>query len=173
MQYLLLAGALAGFQMLSGCSPTLNWRDVSPGKTQLLTLFPCKPETIERVASLGSQELSLTMLVCDADGAKFVLAYGNTKDAAKAAEILALWQSVTLANIGAQTPREVPVQIKGASLSPRAVAVQASGFRPDGSPVALQAVWFAAGSEVFQGAVYAHTAKPGVAETFFAGLRLP
>lgn len=173
MRYLLLAGALAGFPMLSGCSPTLNWRDVRPEQTQLLTLFPCKPEQIVRVVSLGAQQVPLTMLVCDAGGAKFVLAYGHTKDAANAAEILAHWQSTTLANIGAPTPRELPVQIKGANVLPRAAAVQASGVRPDGSPVALQAVWFAAGSQVFQAAVYADTANPGVADTFFAGLRLP
>ena len=173
MRYFLLAGALAGFPMLSGCSPTLNWRDVRPEQTQLLALFPCKPERLLRVVSLGAQEVPLTMLVCDAGGAKFALAYGNTKDAAKTAVILDQWQSTTLANIGAQMSRELPVQIKGASALPRVVAVQANGVRPDGSPVALQAVWFAAGTQVYQAAVYADTANPGVADTFFAGLRLP
>jgi hypothetical protein len=35
------------------------------------------------------------------------------------------------------------------------------------------AVWFAAGSLVYQAAVYADTADATVAETYFAGLQLP
>ena len=38
-----LAITVAAIGLLSGCGPTLNWRDVTIGATPLRALFPCKP----------------------------------------------------------------------------------------------------------------------------------
>jgi hypothetical protein len=95
------------------------------------------------------------------------------KDDALAAVVLAQWQAATLSHLRAQSVTEQPFRLKGASVLAPAVQLAARGSRPDGSAVAVQVVWFAAGSVVFQAAVYAGAGNAVAAETYFAGLRLP
>ncbi len=172
MPHLLLAGLLSGSLLLQACSPSLNWRDVRLDQTPVLALFPCKPERAAREVSMGDQTLTLTLLACDAGDAKFALAYADTKDADKTGPLLALWRSITLDNMRATAPQDVPVNIKGVTGS-SATGVLANGSHPDGTAVVLQAVWFASGSRIFQASVYSDVARSQVAETYFAGLRLP
>jgi len=172
MPYLLLVGILSGSLLIQACSPSLNWRDVRLDQTPVVALFPCKPERAAREVSMDGQTLTLNLLACDAGDAKFALAYADAKDADKAAPLLASWRAVTLANMRATAARDVPVNIKGVKGSP-ATGVLANGMRPDGTAVVLQAVWFASGTRIFQASVYSDVARPQVAETYFAGLRLP
>ena len=172
MRYFLLVALLSSFPLLHGCSPTFNWRDVRTDQTPLIALFPCKPDQGVRVVSLGATDVTMTMLGCDAGDATFTLAYADMKNAANTGAALGLWKLATLGNMRARSPSELPFLIKGASVLPQSVQVEARGVRPDGTAVAVQAVWFAAGSLVFQAAVYADTVSPAVADTYFAGLRL-
>ena len=158
--------------LLQGCSPSLNWRDVRLDQSSVLALFPCKPERAAREVSMNNQTLTLSVLACDVEDTKFALAYADTQDAEKTGPLLASWKAVTLDNMRATILQEVPVNIKGATGSP-AKGVMANGRRPDGTAVVLQAVWFASGSRIFQASVYADVARSQVAETYFAGLRLP
>lgn len=173
MSYSLRNAGLSGLLGLAACSPTFNWRDVRPEQTPLVALFPCKPDRETRVVSLGLKDVTLTMLACVAGGATFTLAYADTKDAASTGVVLAQWKRATLVNLRAQASRESPFLLKGARVLPQSVQVQADGVRQDGANVALQAVWFTAGSLAYQAAVYADAANPTVAETYFAGLRFP
>lgn len=173
MPYFLLAATLFGSLLLNGCSPTFNWRDVRPDQTPLVALFPCKPDQGERVVMLGAKEVTMKMLACDAGGVTFALAYANMGSPALTGVALAQWKAVTLGHLRAQSAVEQPFSLKGAELSAPPVQVAARGAHPDGSAVAVQAVWFAAGPVVFQAAVYATVANPAAAEAYFAGLRLP
>lgn len=173
MRLFLLVVVLCGSPFLGGCSPTFNWREVRPAQTSLVALFPCKPDQGERVVKLGANDVAMTMLACDAGDIKFALAYADLKDRAMTGAVLAQWKAATLANLRAQSVIEQPFVLKGASALSPPVLLAAPGTRPDGRAVVLQAVWFAAGSVVFQAAVYADAANPSLADTFFAGLRLP
>lgn len=172
MGYFVLIAVLSSLPFLHACSPTFNWRDVRPEQTPLLALFPCKPDQAARVVSLGAKDVPLTMLGCKAGGAMFALAYADMKDGANTGAALDQWRSATLANVRARASSERPFLIKGASVLPQSVQVKAEGVRPDGTNVSVQAVWFAAGSLVFQAAVVADKDTPAVSETFCAGLRL-
>lgn len=172
MRYLFLVGVIFCIPIFSGCSPTFNWRDVHPEQTPLTALFPCKPDKTVRTLSLGSREVSMTMLGCNAGDATFALAFADVKNAAEAAVALGQWRSATLANLRVQSSSELPFLIPGASVSPPSVQVQARGARADGSPVVAQAAWFAAGSVVFQAVVYADKLSPAAVDTYFSGLRL-
>lgn len=172
MGYFVLIAVLSSLPFLPACSPTFNWRDVRPEQTPLVALFPCKPDRAARVVSLGAKDVPLTMLACKAGEATFALAYADMKDAANAGAALDQWKSATLANVRARSPSEVPFLIKGASVLPQSVQVKAEGVRPEGTSASVQAVWFAAGSLVFQAAVFADKDSAAVSETFFAGLRL-
>ena len=172
MRYLLFVGLFSGAMLLQGCSPPLNWRDVRLDQSSVLALFPCKPERAAREVAMNNQTLTLSMLACDVDDTKFALAYADTPDPEKTGPLLASWKTVTLDNMRATVPQEVPVNIKGVT-GPPATGVMANGRRPDGTAVVLQAVWFASGSRIFQASVYSDVARSQVAETYFAGLRLP
>lgn len=172
MPYFRTAALLCGILLFSGCSPTFNWRDIRTDPTPLLALFPCKPDTSERVVPLAGQAVKMTMLGCDAGGATFSLAYADMQDATLSGTVLGEWKANTLGNIRTQSPKERPFLLKGADVLPQSVQVEARGTRPDGTAVSAQAVWFAVGSQVFQAAVSTDGASPAEADTYFAGLRI-
>lgn len=172
MRYFQFVAVLCGFSLLLGCSPTFNWRDVHPDQAPLTALFPCKPEQSARRVVLAEKDVTMTMWTCDAGHATFTLAMAETNDTSSTGAVLNQWKSATLGNIQAVTSSERLFALKGASVLLLPMQVIASGTRPDGTTLTLQAVWFAAGSQVFQAAVVANAANPAVAETYFAGLQL-
>lgn len=172
MRYFQFVATLSGWSFLLGCSPTFNWRDVHPDQAPLTALFPCKPEQSTRRVALAAKDVTMTMLTCDAGHNAFTLTIAETNDASSASAVLSQWKSATLGNMQAVTSFERRFALKGASVLPAPVQVLASGTRPDKTALTLQAVWFAAGSQVFQMAVVGNAANPAVAETYFAGLQL-
>ena len=173
--FLLTALSLfAGLTPLAACSPAFNWREVRPDNTRLSLLLPCKPDKAEKVVPLGGQPTTLSMLGCDAAGATFAVAVADVGDAAKAALVLAQWQSLTLANMKAvPATREVlALQIPGLPAGAFVSRVAAQGQRSDGTAVAGQAAYFAQGSQVFQVVMYAPKIKSEAADTFFSSLKL-
>ena len=165
--------ALLTLGLLQGCSPALNWRDVRSAGTPLLALFPCKPEEGQRDIALGAQTLHMTLLGCQAQDATFSLVYADARALGPVGEFLGQWKTVTLGNIHGQADKERPFLIKGATVLAQSVKVEAHGSRADGAPLTAHVVWFAAGDQVFQAAVYAERLDPAAASTFFEGLRFP
>jgi hypothetical protein len=161
------AAFLMAMALLAACSPTLNWREVRPEGTRLALLLPCKPDKAEKTVPLGGPATPLSMLGCDAGGATFAVAVADLGDAAKAASVLAQWQSLTLANMKAGPAQVSPLQMPGAA----ATLVKAEGRRADGTAVSGQAAYFAQGSQAFQVVLYADRIAPEVAETFFSSLK--
>lgn len=168
----LLPAVLALLVVLPACSPALNWREVRPEGTRLALLLPCKPDKAEKIVPLGGSATTLAMLGCDAGGVTFAVAVADLGDAAKAAPVLAQWQSLTLANMKAgAAPQVLPLKLPGAAVLPPASLVKAEGQGPDGKPVSGQAAYFAQGSQVFQVVMYSPRIAPEVAETFFSSLK--
>ncbi len=166
------AALLMAMVMLPACSPALNWREVRPEGTRLALLLPCKPDKAQKTVPLGGQATQLSMLGCDAGGATFAVAVADLGDAAKAAPVLAQWQSLTLANMKAgAAPQVSPLKLPGTAALPPASLVKAEGQGPDGKPVSGQAAYFAQGSQVFQVVMYSPRITPEAAETFFSSLK--
>lgn len=172
MRKLIFGAAVIASSLLQGCSPTLNWRDVRVENTPLVALFPCKSDTGSRVIPIGTLNVTISMSGCTAGDAIFTVAHADVADVAHVAAALAQWKVATLGAMRAQSASELPLHIKGASPMPPSIAVRANGWRPDGSAVAAQAVWFAKGSRIFQAVIYANAVSPAEAETYFSGLRL-
>ena len=166
MRFLFLATVLA----LAACTPELNWREVRAEPTALTVLLPCKPDRGARVVPLAGRDTPLTMLGCDAGCATFAVAFADTPDAGQAVLALAQWRAATLANMRAGTPVQQAFAVAGGVAGTR---VSASGQRADGKPVQSQALYFSQGQRVSQAVIYADRMSPDVADTFFAGLRLP
>ena len=172
----LLPAGLAALLALTACSPALNWREVRPDNTRLSLLLPCKPDKAEKIVPLGGQPTTLTLLGCDAAGATFAVAVADLGDPARAAPVLAQWQSLTLAHmkagpVGSGASQRLPLKLPGAAAQPAAVRVVAQGQRADGTAVRGQAAYFAQGSQVFQAVIYATEITPEAAETFFSSFK--
>ena len=158
---------------LMACNPAFNWRDVRLENSRLSLLLPCRPDKAQKTVALGGQPTALSMTGCDAGGATFAVAVADLGDAAKAAPVLAQWQTLTLANMKAspQATQLVALKLPGATSQVPAVLVKAQGQRADGSAVTGQAAYFAQGSQVFQAVLYAGKISPDVSETFFSSLK--
>lgn len=160
---------------LPACSPAFNWRAAGFETSPLALLLPCKPDKAEKMVPLGGSPTRLSMLGCDAGGATFAVAQADLADASTAAQVLAQWQGLTLANMQAkaESVQQLPIKVPGASPVPPPVRVAAVGQRADGTVVSGQAAYFAQGNQIFQAVIYAPRIDPDVAETFFASFRLP
>jgi hypothetical protein len=165
--------ALVALVVASGCSPTLNWRDVQPDNSGLKLLLPCKPDQGDKIVPLGGRPTKMTMLGCDAGDATFAVAFADLGDADNVPEVLAQWRALTLDNMKA-TPEKTqtrPLRVPGASAEPAPILVLAQGQRPDGRAVNGWAAYFTQGSQVVQVVMYASAIEPVAAEIYFASLK--
>lgn len=167
------AGALLAAGLAAGCSPTFNWREVRVEPTPLTAMLPCKPDQATREVPMAGRRVELTVLSCEAGGATFALLFADIGEPARLGEVLAQWNTATLANLRSSKGQATPFRPPGALDLPQSQQVVAAGQRPDGSPVESHAAYFAQGSRVFQAVIYAGRLRPEAADGFFTGLRFP
>lgn len=168
---------LAGLLLAAACSPTFDWREVRFEQASPLALLPCKPDRGTREVLMGQAPVTLQMAGCEAGGATFAVMLARLPDAAAAGAALAGWKQATLANMRAGAVSEAPFQPPGSLALRESLRVAASGRRADGRAVQAQAVWLAqasgSGVQLVHAVVYADPLPAELADTFFAGLRLP
>ena len=158
-------------QALFACSPTFNWRELRLDGTGLQALMPCKPESASRpvpLGSLGAPPTALHMHSCEAGGLRFAVAWADVERTDQVAPALTAWRSAALLAIRA-TGTDWPAKVAGAET---VQGVQAQGIGPKGDAVQTRAVYFALGTQVFQGAVYGPTLPAEAVDAFFAGLNM-
>jgi hypothetical protein len=161
--------------LLLACSPALNWREARfADRVPLRMLLPCKPDRAEREVPMAGHTVPLQMLGCDADGATFAVSHVFAAQGLGPNELLEGWRSAVLAHLQAQSVQAQVWTPPGAWASPASQRVQALGRRADGTPLALEAVWFGVpardGVHVFHAVMLGPQARPDVAETFFSAL---
>jgi hypothetical protein len=169
-------GAVVAVWML-GCSPALNWRASPMDGPPLSMLLPCKPDHAVRDVTLADQALTLTMQGCDAAGATFAVSHVRVPGAAQAPHVLAVWKDAVLAHVHAAPTQETAFSLSHGWDIPQSVRIQTTGQRADGTPVVLDAVWFArvdkAHVHLFHAVMFAPQAMPQAADTFFSSLTMP
>lgn len=176
--------AFAGVALVSwglvACSPAYNWRETPLDGTELVAMLPCKPDKGSRVVPLGGREVEMHMTGCETEGNTFAIARVNLKDPTEVPAVLAQWRAATLTNMGASaaamgavTSVETPLTTAASAHMPPLTLVSAMGKRPDGSPVKLQGVWFARGTQVIHAAIYFNAKNQDASEPFFSGLKFP
>jgi hypothetical protein len=164
----LFAVAMALGLGLGGCSPALNWRDVTLGNIALT--LPCKPDHAQRKVSLGGESLEMDMVGCEADGALFAVSRLGLPKALSADQLQAHWQTATLQQMKAQgDPVLAPAGTRANALALR--KLNASGQATDGRAIQARLAWVAAGPDVYHFAVYAARITPEMAEPFFDGAK--
>jgi hypothetical protein len=175
-----VAGAVAcaaAVVQLTACSPTLDWRDVRLPAAGLTLLFPCKPQSQERVIGLAERDWSAALMVCDAGDLTFsalVLSPTTTdttgSGASPAAALDALVQSAVQRWGPADGPAAAPA---GLAIPAELGAIWARHRRggTDGQVVMTQAVFMASGDRLVQISVHGAALQQAALENFFGQLR--
>lgn len=161
-------GALAG---LCACAPMLDWRDIRPVGSGVVTLLPCKPSVFERQVQLAGVRVALALQACTAGGATWAVAWADVGDPAIVTAALRELLSAARANVGATAGPSQPFAPPGTTPNVAAARASLAGRLPDGKGVEEQVAVFALGTRVFQATVVAPRIDAEAAQTFFDGLR--
>lgn len=160
----LLGATLLG-SLLPACSPALDWREVRPEGSTAVALFPCKPKSQSRLATLAGAPVRMTLLSCEAEGATFALAHADVADPARIGTALEEMAAALAANLQASEQRSAPAAVPGMTPVPAARRLEMGGRFPDGAPAQESVALFAHGTRVYQAAVLG--ARPGAAAPVF------
>jgi len=166
-----MCAALTAVAVLS-CSPALDWRDVHPEGSGATVLFPCKPASRARNATVAGQRVKLTLVSCEVDGVTFALSHADLGDPSRVTTALIELRLALAGNVGTSDVRLAALEVAGMTPDPHAARVWLTGRRPDGTPVQEQAALIARGTRVFQVVVLGTRIDDGAASVFFESLRL-
>jgi hypothetical protein len=132
--------------LLVACSPALNWRAVALDDAPLALMLPCKPDRAVRDVAWGGQQLSVSMVGCEADGATYTLAHAVVQSQDTAVVMgdwqKALHQQLQIPDAWQPLPGQALVW-PGTLELPQARQVQWQGKNAQGKTVYVDARWFA------------------------------
>jgi hypothetical protein len=177
---------------LAACSPTLNWREVRPDDSGLMTQFPCRPASHARDVALADQRVTMTMHACETGGATYAVAWFDAATPGHVGDALLALKAAALRNTaggGAPVPlpQSMPFVVAGATPYQQSGAWRWAGRTPKDEPLLIQFAAFARGQRVVQATITSAVTKPLKAkagdaaaeannestQTFFAALRWP
>ena len=167
-----LFAALLGLSV-AACSPTLDWREFVPAGSGVVASFPCRPYRHARRVQLAAASPQMEMLVCEAGGATFSLAFVDVADPASVGATLTELRTMALRNVQGGAPQLAPMQVSGMTPNEAAVRMAAAGRLPDGAPVRSHAAFFTRGLRVYQATVIGTEPPLAAVQTFFDALKFP
>ncbi len=153
---------------LSGCSPSLNWREVQVDRLQVF--LPCKPDRATRTVQLEASSVPIEMVGCEADGALFAASHIRAERADQVEALLKAWQTASFSNMRAANPVAIDAQQQAAQ--PQARQWTATGTNPTGQPVQARMAWWVSGADVFHVAAYAEKLSDEQTETLFTQAKI-
>jgi hypothetical protein len=157
---------------LTGCSPTLDWREIRPEDSDAIAMFPCKPTTDARMVSLAGVRVRMVLVACRAVDANWALAFADIADPARVTQALQELRASTAGNLNG-TPSVIgPLRIAGATPNPQAERVRLQGRLPGNDAVALESGFFVRGTRVYQATVMGKALDAEAVAVFFDGLKL-
>ena len=162
-------GTCVGALLLTACTPALNWRSVGVGDAT--AMLPCKPDIAQRMVHLGSQDLTLHMVGCEAGGALFAISQTRLPPGTPAAAVLADWRQSALTNLHAEEVSAMPSKAPRADV--QTLLLRARGKRPNSTAVDARLLWWATDTQVLHVAVYADAISPDMTETLFSEIKIP
>lgn len=167
---------LSGLALLvlasSGCSPSLDWREVRPEGAGLVVLFPCRPAVHAREVGLAGRPVRLQLHSCATDGVTWALALADVQDPAQVGPALRELRRSAAENLGAVPGPVEPWPIPGQTPQPESGRVTVSGRSPQGAAIVSRAAFFSRGTLVFQVTALGGQPAPQSLEPFFTGIRL-
>lgn len=168
----ILGAALAAAALVS-CSPSMNWRELRPNEGELVAMFPCKPDRMERSVTLAGIKTTMQLSSCSVEGVTYAITQASVDTPARVDTALAELREAAVANIGGVPGPAAPFVVPGMTPHARAERLPATGRHTDGSAVQEQVGFFSRGMRVYQATIVGPRIVPADAETFFGGLRFP
>lgn len=156
---------------LAACTPALNWREVRAEGSDLVAMFPCKPQRFVRQVPLAGASVEMRLMSCAVDGVNYAVVHARVADPAQVGPALQALRAAAVENIGGRAANETPFAVGGMTPSPWALRFSAEGRGADGEPVREQAGVFARGVQVFQATVVGPAPQAQAVDGFFGGLR--
>ena len=172
------SATLLAASLLSGCAPALDWRQVRPDGAGLEALFPCKPDSHARQATLAGHSVRMTLHACTAGGHTYALGFADVVDPAQVPAALDALRAAATANLGGREVADAALSVPGMTPQPGARRIRVAGQLPDGQAMAQDAAIFARGTVVYQASrigpppTSRQQEDEEAAATFFSSLRL-
>lgn len=164
-------GAAGAALALAACSPALNWREVRAEGSELVAMFPCKPQRFARQVPLAGHPVEMHLMSCAVDGVNYAVVHARVAEPVQVGPALKALRAAAVDNIGGRAAAQAPFAVGGMTPSPDAVRFSAEGRGADGEPVREQAGVFARGLQVFQATVVGPAPDAQAVDSFFSGLR--
>ncbi|MDM4767971.1 hypothetical protein [Pelomonas sp. SE-A7] len=158
---------------LAACTPSLNWREVRPeGTTDLVLMFPCKPEQETRplVAPDAPATARMGLARCETAGLGFSLSWADVPDPSQLGPSLQQMRAAVVDGLKLPAGEPQALQLAGMMPSPHALT-QALGA-PDGKGPQARLAVFARGLRVYQLMMLGPRADAAAWEGFLGSLRL-
>jgi hypothetical protein len=158
--------------VLTACSPVLNWREVRAQDSDVVALFPCKPEHFARTLTLAASEARMHLVSCSVEGVTYALGHASVREPATVNAALKQLRLAAAENIAGQLQRVSPIAVKG--MTPNALAERwvMQGHGADGAVVREHVGFFTKGLRVYQATVVGPQVDNDAADVFFSGLTL-
>jgi hypothetical protein len=157
---------------LCGCSPALDWRQVTPTELGVQAMFPCRPLSLTREVALPQGRARMAMHACSAGGSTFALAGLTVSDVRDVGPTIDALRDAASRNLGAAPVEAQPFDVPGMTPNARAGRLALNGRRPDGSTITEHLLLFARGARVYQASVVGDAPAEGAVSSFFDGLKV-
>ncbi|MBL0728459.1 hypothetical protein [Piscinibacter sp. HJYY11] len=158
--------------MLTGCAPSLDWREIRPEDSDAIAMFPCKPTTDARMVNLAGARVRMVLVACRAGDATWALAFADVGDPAKVTPALLDLRASNAGNLNGTPAVTGQMRLAGMSPNPQAERVHVQGRLPAGDAVVLESGFFARGTRVYQATVMGKAIDADALAMFFDGLKL-
>ena len=155
----------------TACTPSLNWRYVTPASSGLTLMFPCSPDSQSRRVRLQSGDLELVMAHCSAAGNLYALSYANVDKSVDIGAMSAELAEAAVRNLSGHDLQPLHLKIQGLAARDPLRAWAMAGRLPDGAPVSEHIAIFVHGGIVYQAAVLERGTDRQGSSAFFEGLR--
>lgn len=166
-----VGGLVAAALLMSGCSPSRDWRTVQVPETQLLAELPCRPGRFQRDVVVAGTPLKLFMLSCQADGVTYGVATADVGDPARVDLVLRGLSAAARDAIQSSGNAGDALNMDGATPFSGASRALLRGRRPDGQAVDEAIRVFARGTRVFQASAVGAELPQQALAPFEQGLR--
>ena len=133
---------------ITGCDPTLNWREVRSNDAAYIALFPAKPTSFERAVNLDGFQVMMHMTAAEADGINFAVATAVIEDEAQRTKALTAMQTAMMRNIQGEITERKNVAVKGSATATEIHATGKAGLT--GTSLVLFARFVMHESRVYQ-----------------------
>jgi hypothetical protein len=156
---------------LAACTPTMNWRDTRPQGSDVVMLFPCRPDRDERAVRVAGDALRMQMYSCHAGGALFSLAFVDASDVSRVAPLLLGLRAAAAANVGGSATVRAIV-VPGATPNEQSALLRIEGHLPDGRVAVEQAAFFVNGLRLYQATALGDSPAADALEIFFGSIKI-